>query len=293
MNKIINKSMDLNDFDQDKLEWLKAEIIKLEDYFLERGLHISSWYGNIEKNRFYDKLDKLNKGYHYKALLNKYDKKYPSFLIWEIYHVWFGIDFKEGDKVLDLGGACSLFSFFLAMHGISVVAIDKNKMLVDEANKIAKVLNLPYYAECADVEDYINGCDQKFDVITSICVFEHLDQEKRKRIIQNLHKILTNDGKVAMTFDYRNPSKFVNINTPEDVFELFNCSPFLSLAGDGHFYDNHKNYLIHPFYHRSFFIKYKIRSIKKGNFRKRDFFKIKFKNDYSFGIVFLEIKWNE
>lgn len=63
-----------------------------------------------------------------------------------------------------------------------------------------------------------------------------------------------------------------------------------SLAGDGNFYDNKKNYLVHPFFHKSFFIKYKLRSIKKGNFRKRDFFKIKFKDDYSFAVVFLEVK---
>ena len=286
----VNKSMDMDDFDKDKLEWLKNEIINIEEYFLEHGFNISSWYGNIGENKYYDKLSKLNKGYKYKPLLDKYDDKYPSFLVWEIYSVWFGVKFKAGDKVLDLGGACSLFSFFLAVHGVSVIAIDKNKQLVDESNKIAKVLNLPYLAICDDIEDYMLDCKEKFDVITSICVFEHLEQEKRKRIICSIHKILSKNGKVAITFDYRNPSKFVNINSPQDVIDLFGCSSHLSLAGDGNFYDNKKNYLVHPFFHKSFFIKYKLRSIKKGNFMKRDFFKIKFKDDYSFAVVFLEVK---
>lgn len=78
----VNKSMDMDDFDKDKLEWLKNEIINIEEYFLEHGFNISSWYGNIGENKYYDKLSKLNKGYKYKPLLDKYDDKYPSF--------WFG-----------------------------------------------------------------------------------------------------------------------------------------------------------------------------------------------------------
>ena len=291
MEKIINKSMDLEDFENDKLHTLISELIELEEKFKQNNFNISSWYGNINGNKFYDKLDKLNRGYKYKNIMPlEYDKKYPSFLVWEIYSVINGIEFKPGDVVLDIGGACSLFSFYLESKGIKVVAIDKNEELVKEANEISKKLNLNYNAVCADAEDYVNQTDIVFDKITSICVFEHIELNKRKRIINKLHNILKKDGKIAITFDYRNPSKFVNINTPNDVKNQFDCSKFLKIFGNQEFYDNNKNYLLHPFFHRSFFIKYKIRSIKKGNFRKRDFFKIKLKNDYSFGVIFMEKK---
>lgn len=291
MNEIINKSMDLENFDKDKLNSLLQEIMNLEDEFSKNNCNISSWYGNFEKIKFYDKLEKLNRGYAYKNILPKiYDIKYPSFLIWEIYTVINTIEFKKGDTVLDIGGACSLFSFYLESKGVNVITIDKNPVLVEEANRVAKKLNLNYKAINCDAEDFVNSCNDKFNVITSICVFEHIELEKRKRIIRNLHKILKQDGKIALTFDYRNPSRFVNINNPTDVKEQFGCSQQLKIMGNEVFYDNEKNYLVHGFFHKKFFIKYKIRSIRKGNFKPIEFFKVKFKNDYTFGSMFLEIK---
>ncbi len=287
--KVINKSMDLEDFEKEKLDALCKDIMALEDDFEKYGFIISSWYGNIHKIHFYDKLEKLNRGYHYKAILSeKYDKKFPSFLVWEIYNVYYGLNLKKGDSVLDIGGACSLFSFFLASKGIEVVAIDKNEELVEEANRIARAKNLNYTAVAMDAEDYVISCNRKFRAITSICVFEHIELEKRKRIIRQLDKVLENNGKVAMTFDYRNPSRFVNINNNKDIHEQFGCNDKLKFVGNEEFYDNNKNYLVHGFFHYKFFVKYKIRSIKKGNFRKKDFFKIKFKNDYTFGVIFME-----
>lgn len=233
----------------------------------------------------------LNRGYNYKNILPKsYDRKFPSFLVWEIYTVINTIEFKKGDVVLDIGGACSLFSFYLESKGVKVITVDKNPDVVNEANRVAKKLNLQYEAIVCDAEDYVNTCKEKFDVITSICVFEHIELEKRKRIMRNLHNILKPEGKIALTFDYRNPSRFVNINTPQDVVDQFGCSDKLQILGNQHFYDNGKNYLVHGFFHWKFFIKYKIRSIKKGNFKKHQFFRIKFKNDYTFGSIFLALK---
>lgn len=291
MDKIINKSMDLENFDKDKLDELLNELMQLDDAFTEKGFNISSWYGNNKKNRFYDKLEKLNRGYNYKNILPlKYDKKFPSFLVWEIYTVINTLDIKKGDTVLDIGGACSLFSFYLESKGLNIIAIDKNSELVDDANKIAKELNLNYKAITADAEDFVHECQEKFNLVTSICVFEHIELEKRKRIMRNMHKVLHDNGKVALTFDYRNPSRFINIDTPKDVVDQFGCSPHLKIMGNKEFYDNNKNYLVHGFFHKKFFIKYKLRSIKKGNFKLREFFKIKHENDYTFGSIFLEKK---
>ena len=237
MENIINKSMDLEDFNEEKLSMLCKDIIALEDDFSKDGFIVSSWYGNIQIIKFYDKLEKLNRGYHYKAILPKrYDKKFPSFLIWEIYNVFYGLNLKKGDIVLDIGGACSLFSFFLASKGIEVVAIDKNELLVDEANRIAKAKKLNYNAVNMDAEEYVKTCNRKFDYITSICVFEHIALEKRKRIMLNLDKILSPKGKVAMTFDYKNPSKFVQINNNRDIHDQFGCNPNFIFMGNDEFY---------------------------------------------------------
>lgn len=290
MKEIINKSMDLDDFETSKLDTLLKNIISLHDKFYENNCNISSWYGNFEKNKFYDKLEKLNRGYNYKNILPKYyDTKYPSFLVWEIYTIIETINFKPGDTVLDIGGSCSLFSYYLESKGVNVVTIDINPALVEEANRVAKKLNLNCKAICADAEDYVKTCTEKYDYVTSVCVFEHIEKQKRKRILENIHTILKSDGKIALTFDYRNPSKFVRINSPEEVIDQFCCSNHLEVLGNKEFYDNHKNYLVHGFYHWKFFVKYKIRSIKKGNFSIKEFFRIKFKNDYTFGSIFMKV----
>ena len=290
MSNIINKSMDLEDFDCEKLKILLKEIIEIDQKFSNNGCNISSWYGNIERNKFYDKLEKLNRGYKYKNLLpKKYDAKFPSFLVWEIYTIVNTLNFKPGETVLDIGGACSLFSYYIESKGLNVVTIDINPVLVNEANRVAKKLHLNYKAICVDAEEYVKIWKKKYDYITSVCVFEHIEQQKRKRIISAFHNILNPNGKIALTFDYRNPSKFVNINSPEDVKKQFLCSDSLKIMGNEEFFDNKKNYLVHGFYHWKFFIKYKIRSIKKGNFPKSQFFKVKFKNDYTFGSIFMEL----
>jgi len=134
----------------------------------------------------------------------------------------------------------------------------------------------------------VNKCRIKFDVITSICVFEHIEITKRKKIINKMSNILKYNGQVAFTFDYKNPSKFVNINNFEDIKDQFLCNKSLTLKGNNTFYDNNINYLIHPFYRKPIFLKYKINSIKKGNFPYRQILRTKTENVYSFGAIFLK-----
>lgn len=70
------------------------------------------------------------------------------------------------------------------------------------------------------------------------------------------------------------------------------CNKKLILKGNNDFYDNDINYLVHPFFKKTIFWKYKINSIKKRNFKLREIFKTKNENDYTFGAIFLERKSN-
>lgn len=290
MNNIINKTMDMKDLESNEAKKIIKELIEFNNLVEKNGYKVSSWYGNIELEGYYLKLSLLNRGYDYKSILtDELDKKYPNFLLWEIYWVIKNVQFKENKTVLDIGGSCSLFSLFLAYKGLNVVAIDLNDSLVKEANKIAKKLKLKYEAVCKDAEDYLLNSKIKFDYITSICVFEHIEYEKRKRIINLLSKSIKKDTVIAFTFDYKNPSKFVDINTPDDVYDNLMNDNF-KLLHNQDFYDNNKNYLIHPFYRKPIFWKYKIKSIKKRNFKITEFLKIKKYNDYTFGAIFMVLK---
>ena len=291
MKQIINKSMDMNDLMTQDGENFIEDLTNFINFAIKKNINISSWYGNINGNKFYETLSLLNRGYDYVPILDeKLDVKFPNYLLWEIYWVYKNINFIKGKTLLDIGGACSLFSFYLASKGVKVTAIDLKEDLVLEANKIGSELNYDYTAVCADVEDYLLNNDTKYDYITSICVFEHIEINKRRRIVSLIAKRLNDNGKVGFTFDYRNPSKFVQIDTPRDVLSQLSNKNLFEIIGNKEFYDNHIDYLIHPFYRKPIFWRYKFRSIKKGNFSITELFKTKEHNDYTFGALFLKKK---
>lgn len=290
--KIINKTMDLKDLENDDAKKIINELEELDKKFEEKGCHISSWIGKLDYDPFLSKINLYNRGYDYKPTFKdeNLDWKYPNFLLWETYWVYSNLDIKQGDKVLDIGGACSLFSFYLASKGAKVVAIDLNQELADNANKIAKTMGLDYTAICADGEEFLSSTKEKFDYITSICVVEHIEINKRRRLMQNLDRCLNEGGTIAFTFDYKNPSKFVMLNNEKDIKDLFLCSGKLRLVENQEFYDNNINYLVEPFYRKEFFWKYKLYHIKHKNFPITEILKTKDYNDYTFGAVFLKVK---
>lgn len=290
--KIINKTMDLKDLECEDAEKLIQELEELNNKFEEKGCQLSSWIGKLHYDPYVSKVNLYNRGYDYKPIFKdeNLDWKYPNFLLWEIYWVYSNLDIKKGDTVLDIGGACSLFSFYLASKGIKVTAIDLNQELVDNANKIATIMGLDYTAICADAEEYLVGTEEKFDYITSICVVEHIEINKRKRIMQNLDKCLNDGGTIAFTFDYKNPSRFVMINNEQDIKDLFLCSGKLRLVENQEFYDNNVNYLVQPFYRKEYFWKFKLYHIKLKDFPITEILKTKDYNDYTFGAVFLKVK---
>ena len=290
--QIINKTMDLKDLESEDAKNVIEELKELVELYEKNNCQISSWFGEcVPANDINRRLSIVNRGYNYKPILdNELDFKYPNFLLWEIFWVYSHLNLKKGDKVLDIGGSCSLFSFYLASKGVEVTAIDLNQGIVDEANRIAKIMNLNYKAECCDAEEYLSKTKGKFDFITSICVFEHIELEKRKRIIKNIHKCLKKDGLIAFTFDYKNPSRFVNINTVEDIKDQFLCNKHLIMHENQEFYDNNINYLVSVFYGKPVIWYWKYRLIRDKEFPIWEFFRTKNYNDYTFGSIFLKIK---
>lgn len=261
--QIINKTMDLNDLENEDAKKVIKELEEMHKKYEENGCKISSWFGECEPTQYSRKLSLMNRGYDYKPIFKdeNLDFKYPNFLLWEIYWVYSKLNIKKGDKVLDIGGSCSLFSFFLASKGAKVIAIDLNSKIVKEANRIAKIMNIDYTAVCSDAEQYLLNTKEKFDYITSICVFEHIEINKRKRIVKNLDKCLNPNGTIAFTFDYKNPSKFVMINNEKDIKDNFLCNENLYMLGNQKFYDNNINYLITLFYRKPMLLRWKIRSV--------------------------------
>lgn len=285
-NNILNKTMDFRDLLVPEANVIIEELNDLIILFRNKNLKISSWYGCFDLSGANDSFEFINRGYDYQALANiPDDKNFPWFLYWEIVWVILNNDFKQGQSLIDLGGSSSLFSYYLASKGLKVITVDLNKDLVENANFVAQEMNWNLINHVMNIKDI--NLKSQFDHITSICVFEHIPMFERVVINKKIHQLLKPNGTFSITFDYKNPSLKAQISTPEDVYQQFIKPSNLMIRGNKSFYDNNKNYLLHPFFYRPLNYKFKQVSIDSGCFKQEDFHKLKDKNDYTFGALFL------
>ncbi len=279
--------MEPSDLESPEAQEIIRELNELIIALKRRGLKISSWYGCFELTGEKNSPEWLNRGYHYAPVKNAADDiNFPWFLYWEIVWVVLNAEFTRGQKVIDLGGSSSLFSYYLASKGIEVTTVELQKELVDNANRVADEMGWKLDNCVQDMR--MLDFDTRFDHITSICVYEHIPMYDRVEINRNIKKLLVPGGRFSITFDYRNPSMFARINTPDNVYEQFVKPSGLRLRGNEPFWDTGRSYLLHPFYHPAVSWKEKIRSIKKGHFKPWELFRTRKHNDYTFGALFME-----
>ncbi len=285
--KIINKTMDLSDLESVDSEEIIAELNSLIVTLKNRGLNISTWYGNFNYEGDTSISEVLNRGLDYKPVESAVDdRSFPWFLYWEIVWVIINAGFKKGQRVLDMGGSSSLFSYYLASKGFDVTTIDLQDNLVENANHVAKKMGWKLSNHLMDMKSM--KFTSQFDHITSICVYEHIPVCERVKINNDIDRFLVPGGRFSITFDYRNPSRLAGINSPEDVSRQFIMPSHLKVRGNETFYDSGKNFLKHPFYCKEISLKYKIWSIIHGHFYPWEITRSKHENDYTFGALFLE-----
>ena len=264
------------------IEELNELIIQLK----KQDIKISSWYGCFDLKGNKDSFEYINRGYNYKALENSIDdKNFPWFLYWEIIWLIVNNNYKPGQTLLDLGGSSSLFSYYLASKGLKVTTVDLNKELVENANLTSKKMSWELTNYIKDIKNI--HFEEQFDHITSVCVFEHIPMFERVVINEKIHQFLKPEGTFSITFDYKNPSMNARIDSPEDVFEQFVKPSKLNIKGNKTFYDNKKNYLLHPFFYSPLNKKFKQSGIEAGCFKEEEYNTVKKHNDYTFGSLFL------
>ena len=254
-----------------------------------KNLKTSSWYGSLSNNIENNEFERINRGYNYNEEVDSYcDEKFPWFLYWEIVWVILNSNFDKGDKILDLGGSSSLFSYYLSSKGFDVTTIDISKELVDNANITAESMSWSLKNYVMDMKKI--NLNDKFDHITSICVFEHIPMFERIEINKKIRNLLVEGGNFSITFDYRNPSNLARISSPNDIIEQFVKPSGLFMRNNEQFYEDKKNYLLHPFYYKKKKWLYKLKAIKNKEFPLSQLFKGKKENDYTFGALFLTKK---
>jgi len=286
-DRIINKTMELSDLSSETAKRIISELNELVLSLRKKGLKISSWYGSFDLTGDKNSCEWINRGYKYEPLENAVDdRNFPWFLYWEIVWVVCNAEFSKGQKVLDLGGSSSLFSYYLASLGLEVTTVDLQESLVKNANHVAEQMGWKLKNFVLDMRKM--NFDSQFEHITSICLYEHIPMYARVEINKSIGKFLPPGGKFSITFDYKNPSRFAKINTPSDVHEQFVKPSGLRIRGNSSFTDTGHFYLLHPFYYPEISWKYKVSQVRRGQFRPWELLISKRFNDYTFGALFLE-----
>jgi ubiquinone/menaquinone biosynthesis C-methylase UbiE len=191
------------------------------------------------------------------------DPRFPWFLYWEIYWVLrrVGPLLHPGMRLLDAGGASSLFTCHLASLGYEVHSADLDQRLLENGQRVATTMGWTrLFSYAMDLGD-LRFPDAHFDHAFSICVFQHLDYEVKQAALREIARCLKPGGFLALTFDYRNPAPCVGgvgkdprprnaLRSEADIHRSFLSSGLFRIVGNPLFHDNAKSYLRHPRGHR-------------------------------------------
>ena len=212
----------------------------------ERGLSLSSWIGTLPGQA--NEAAALDLGL---AQRKEYvplpgaadDRRYPWFVSWETAWAMQATlpELSPGMRLLDAGGASSLFFGYLASLGYEVHAVDLNPALTANGNAVARAMGWKATAHAANLRD-LPFPDAWFDHAYSICVMEHLDYADKLAAMGELARCLKPGGLLALTFDYRNvapgvvgvgkdPRERNRLSSPDDLHRAFLTSGLFERVG--------------------------------------------------------------
>lgn len=125
--------------------------------------------------------------------------------LWENAITVLGSELKDGERVMDIGGASTPFSFYLASRGCSTAILDNdwaNCGTLYNAGYVAKKMGWKIDAHDADVAKPFPFESNSFDRIFSICTIEHLPSPVRRAMMKEVGRVLKPGGVAAITMCY-------------------------------------------------------------------------------------------
>lgn len=112
---------------------------------------------------------------------------------------------KDGERVLDIGGASTPFSFYLASRGCDVSVLDNdwaNCGTIFNTDYVGRRMGWKLKAYDADVARPFPFETGSMDRVFSICTIEHLPSAVRRAMMGEVGRVLKSGGIAAITFCY-------------------------------------------------------------------------------------------
>ena len=161
------------------------QLLALKEELARRGLRFTNTGGNF--------------------LPREYHAQFEAGKLWE--NAWLirrsGV--APGHTVLDVGGASTLFSFYLASLGCRVAVVDNdwaNCGTIFNARYVARQMGWALEALNRDVQRPLPFADETFDRVFSVCVLEHLPSPLRRFLMCEIGRVLKPGGIAGFTMDY-------------------------------------------------------------------------------------------
>ena len=173
------------DLRQPAVQVVAERILALQAHLESRELRYTNTAGNF-----------LRRQYHP-------DSEYGK--LWENAWVLAHAAVAPGQRALDVGGASTIFSFYLASLGCDTVVVDNdwaNCGTLYNANYVAHRMGWRLKALDRDVQNPLPFPASSFDRVFSICVLEHLPPGLRQSLMREMGRVLKPGGVAGFTTDY-------------------------------------------------------------------------------------------
>ena len=198
--KIINKTLNLEELKLRPQSMIVEEAIELIHLFERKGLKFTTYQAEFGSGWGKDDIWFKRK-------------------LWEISTIVVNSAPIEGMKVLDCGGASTIFSFYLASKGCRVYTVDidwRKQGIVENADFVSQTMGLGMHNLKVSMTQ-LPYEDNYFDRVFSVCVLEHLAHKEQDKAIKEMSRVLKPGGIMALTFDY---GPFAHGGKYEDVRRL-------------------------------------------------------------------------
>ncbi len=115
-------------------------------------------------------------------------------------------------SILDIGAGKGRHSFYFAEYGFDVSAVDLSESSIEYITKVSREKNFKVQAEVADMTKLPFG-DNSFDCVICFHTIYHTDYKGVKRALEEIKRVLKNNGEAFISFNTKENSSFIESET--------------------------------------------------------------------------------